>query len=109
MDNYGTPLGPLGLLVIPLSIGLCFAFDSLWIAVSVGAGVGLFIANIRAMLFVSRFRAESKENPMFQMQNIIHGVGASTQIRFILFQSILGALVVGLWTSVVAGGLALFS
>lgn len=103
MDNYGTPLGPLGLLVIPCSIGLIFVFDSFWVAVSVGAGIGLFIANIRAVLFVGRFRAESKENPMFEMQNIIHGVGASTQIRFIAVQSIIGALVVGLWVAVIGG------
>tara|TARA_Y100000815_G_C13146914_1_gene426467 strand:+ start:238 stop:567 length:330 start_codon:yes stop_codon:yes gene_type:complete len=104
MDNYGTPLGPLGLLVIPLSIGLVFAFDSFWMVVSVGAGIGLLIAHVRAVLFVGRFRAASKENPMLQVQNTIHGVGASTQIRFIFFQSILGALIVGLWSAVVAGG-----
>lgn len=103
MDNYGTPLGPLGLLVIPLSIGLVFAFDSFWIVVSVGVGVGLLIANIRAVLFVGRVREQSKANPDLELQNAVNGGDASVQIRFIAIQSVIGGIVFGLWAGATAG------
>lgn len=103
MENQETPLGRVGIVVIPIGIVLALAFQSFWVAVGVGAAVGALIANVRAVLFVGRLQHEMKRNPLNELQARIQGVDSSMQIRFIFLQSVIGATVVAIWTAAVAG------
>ena len=107
MDNQGTPLGRAGYFVIPVAIMLAVAFKSFWVAVAVGAAVGLLIANVKAVLFVGRLRDEMERNPLLGLQAKVQGADTSTQIRFIFLQSLIGAVVFAVFTAI-AAGIALF-
>jgi len=80
-----------------------FAFQSFWVTVGVGAVTGASIANVRAVLSVGRFRDEMERNPLRGLRAKIYGVDISTQIRFILMQSVIGAVIVAAWTAAAAG------
>ena len=103
MDNQTTPLGRIGFLVIPIGILLAFFFASFWTAVSFGAAIGLLVANVRAVLFVGRMRSAMERNSLLGLQAQVKGVGASTQIRFIFFQSLVGGFVFAVFTAIASG------
>lgn len=105
MDNQDTPLGRIGFLVIPIGILLAFFFTSFWIAVCIGAAIGLLVANVRAVLFVGRMRSAMERNPLLglQAQAQAQGAGTSTQIRYIFYQSLVGGLVFAVFTAIATG------
>ena len=108
MDDQSTPLGKAGFLVIPIAIILAYMFPSFWTAVAVGAAVGLTIANVRAVMCVVRLQALIGKNPLFRLQAELQGTTVAAQIRFIFIQSILGALVIAIFTAFFSGVALLF-
>jgi len=108
MDNQSTPLGRAGFLVIPIGILLAIVFHSFWTAVFIGATIGLLIANVKAVLMVGRMRSATERNPLFGLQAKIQGVDASTQIRFIFVESLIGGMVFAVFTAISAGIALLF-
>lgn len=103
MENQETPLGRAGFLVVPIGIGLAATFNSFWGAVVMGAAIGFLIASVRAVLYVGRLRRAIERNPLLGLQAKFQSVDSSTQIRFILMQSIIGGVVLATWTAAAAG------
>lgn len=103
MDNQTTPLGRTGFLVLPIGVLISVLIESFWSAVSTGAVVGLLIANVRAVLYVREMREFIKRNPLLGLQAKVQGVDAPTQIRFVFFKSLIGAIVFAAFTALAAG------
>ena len=98
-----SPLGKFGYFLIPVGIGIVIVVESFWPAVGIGAAIGGAVANVKAILLVGRVQQLESDNPLLKLEAKLSGVNASRRIRFIFMQSLVGMIVAGGWTALIAG------
>lgn len=108
MDTHEWPLRRLNFFAIPLAIVTVFFVEPFWHAMLICAGTGFVLAAVIATLWIGRFRATLKANPIRELQAQIEGVAnVTTHLRFVLLQALSGALIQSVWGAL-AFGLARF-
>ncbi|MCC6208554.1 MAG: hypothetical protein IT488_10445 [Gammaproteobacteria bacterium] len=111
MDASEWPLKRFNIFAIPVAITMAIISDSFWIYLVVTGVIGMIIANVMATLFVGKFKQQlARTNPLMKLSAKIQGFNnPSLLIRFIIIQSLSGAMIIIAWFSIAWGVVYLFS
>ncbi len=110
MDTSEWPLKRFNLFAIPVAIAMAIFSDSFWVYLGITAVVGLVIANVMATLYVGKFKDQlASANPLSKLSAEIQGANdPSLHIRFIIMQSLSGAIIIAVWFAIASGVVYLF-
>jgi hypothetical protein len=104
------PLRYLNVFVMPLGLVLAVVRSSVLKALAIAAVVGLVIAATMSAVWLSSFRAALRRNPLQQLAAGVEGLTSrSHQRRFLIIQTVSGALIAVMWYAVARGVVALVS
>lgn len=105
MNTSEWPLKYFNLFALPVAIATATFSNSFWFYLLITSGIGVIIANVMAMLWIAKFKQQiSRADPLSRLSVEIQGGNVpSMHVRFVLMQSLAGALIIAVWFSVISG------